>query len=177
MLKIRTFILALSLTPLLAISWQLPGQSQTSVSVGTGGSESGAGNIGSNVINFDGSPSPVQKTADGQIVRVKFGQFKPIDPQVANRANSAAASIPALTNLSKESLTNAGVNPAFANSFSSIIVKSGEVNKVNAYQLNAAIIEHNQIVESGSPVINSPEFVGASNALRALREALRPDFP
>ncbi|MTJ49604.1 hypothetical protein [Dolichospermum sp. UHCC 0259] len=42
MLKIRTFILAITLTPLLAINWQQAGQSQTSPSVGTAGSMSGA---------------------------------------------------------------------------------------------------------------------------------------
>ena len=42
MLKIRTFILAITLTPLLAINWQQPSQSQTSPSLGTAGSMSGA---------------------------------------------------------------------------------------------------------------------------------------
>ncbi|MDK2409665.1 hypothetical protein QHH11_07420 [Aphanizomenon sp. PH219] len=46
MLKIRTFILALTLTPLLAINWQQPSQSQTSPSLGTAGGMSGGGNIG-----------------------------------------------------------------------------------------------------------------------------------
>ena len=46
MLKIRTFILALSLTPLLALNWQTPSPAQTSPSVGTAGSMSGGGNTG-----------------------------------------------------------------------------------------------------------------------------------
>ncbi|QSV71162.1 MAG: hypothetical protein HEQ20_10825 [Aphanizomenon flos-aquae KM1D3_PB] len=46
MLKIRTFILALTLTPLLAINWQQPSQSQTWPSLGTAGGMSGGGNIG-----------------------------------------------------------------------------------------------------------------------------------
>jgi hypothetical protein len=46
MLKIRTFILALGITPLLAINWQLPSQSQTSPSLGTAGSMSGGGTTG-----------------------------------------------------------------------------------------------------------------------------------
>jgi hypothetical protein len=47
MLKIRTFILALIVTPLLAINWQLPSKSQTSPSLGTAGSMSGGGTTGS----------------------------------------------------------------------------------------------------------------------------------
>jgi hypothetical protein len=44
MLKIRTFILALSLFPILSLSWQLPNQAQTnSPSKGTAGSLSGGG--------------------------------------------------------------------------------------------------------------------------------------
>ncbi|MFN6152961.1 hypothetical protein [Anabaena sp. AL09] len=46
MLKIRTFILALSLTPLLALNWQTPSPAQTSPSGGSAGSLSG-GNAGS----------------------------------------------------------------------------------------------------------------------------------
>jgi len=42
MLKIRTFILALSLTPLLALNWQTSSPAQTSPSLGTAGSMSGA---------------------------------------------------------------------------------------------------------------------------------------
>jgi hypothetical protein len=43
MLKIKTCILSLSLTPLLAINWQLPSFAQSSPSLGTAGSQSGAG--------------------------------------------------------------------------------------------------------------------------------------
>jgi len=46
MLKIRTFILALSLTPLLALNWQTSSSAQTSPSVGTAGGMSGGGNTG-----------------------------------------------------------------------------------------------------------------------------------
>ena len=46
MLKIRTFILALSLTPLLALNWQTTSPAQTSPSGGSAGSLSG-GNAGS----------------------------------------------------------------------------------------------------------------------------------
>jgi len=61
MLNIRTFILALSLTPLLSMNWQLPSQAQSSPSVGNAGGMSGSptpsspslGNGGS----MSGSPS------------------------------------------------------------------------------------------------------------------------
>jgi hypothetical protein len=42
MLKIKTCILSLSLTPLLAINWQLPSFAQSAPSLGTAGSQSGA---------------------------------------------------------------------------------------------------------------------------------------
>jgi len=56
MLKIRTFILALTLTPVLALNWQQPGQSQTSPSTGQAGSMSGAPSLGS-AGSMSGSPS------------------------------------------------------------------------------------------------------------------------
>ncbi len=48
MLKIRTFVIALLLTPLISFTWQLTNQAQTnSPSKGTAGSASGGGNTGS----------------------------------------------------------------------------------------------------------------------------------
>ncbi|QSV66461.1 MAG: hypothetical protein HEQ12_05510 [Aphanizomenon flos-aquae DEX188] len=56
MLKIRTFILALTLTPVLALNWQQPGQSQTFPSTGQAGSMSGAPSMGS-AGSMSGNPS------------------------------------------------------------------------------------------------------------------------
>jgi hypothetical protein len=52
MLKIRTLILVLSLTPLLSLNWQLPSQAQKSPSVGTAGGQSGGGTTGSSVTPY-----------------------------------------------------------------------------------------------------------------------------
>ena len=63
MLKIRTLILVLSLTPLLSLNWQLPSQAQKSPSVGTAGGQSGGGTIGGSGTT---NSNPSVGTAGGQ---------------------------------------------------------------------------------------------------------------
>ncbi|MGB3418855.1 MAG: hypothetical protein WBA52_00205 [Dolichospermum sp.] len=63
MLKIRTLILVLSLTPLLSLNWQLPSQAQKSPSVGTAGGQSGGGTTGGSGTT---NSNPSVGTAGGQ---------------------------------------------------------------------------------------------------------------
>jgi hypothetical protein len=101
MLKIRTFILALSLAPLLSVAWQLPNQAQVnSVSKGSAGTPSGGGTTGSSGTVFSAppisiniaplagaSPSVTVSTGAGGVINIV------VAPAASNAVNAAAAAI------------------------------------------------------------------------------------
>jgi hypothetical protein len=101
MLKIRTFILALSLAPLLSVAWQLPNQAQVnSPSKGSAATPSGGGTTGSSGTVFSAppistniaplagaSPSVTVSTGAGGVINIV------VAPAASNAVNAAAAAI------------------------------------------------------------------------------------
>jgi hypothetical protein len=101
MLKIRTFILALSLAPLLSVAWQLPNQAQvSSPSKGSAATPSGGGTTGSSGTVFSAppistniaplagaSPSVTVSTGAGGVINIV------VAPAASNAVNAAAAAI------------------------------------------------------------------------------------
>ena len=92
MLKIRTFILALSLTPLLALNWQTTSPAQTSPSGGSAGSLSG-GNAGSlsggnaGGLSGGGINQPPGNTVTDDIPGGNAGGQSGADQETANNGN------------------------------------------------------------------------------------------
>jgi len=101
MLKIRTFILALSLAPLLSVAWQLPNQAQvSSPSKGSAATPSGGGTTGSSGTVFSAppistniaplagaSPSVTVSTGAGGVINIV------VAPAASNAVNATAAAI------------------------------------------------------------------------------------
>jgi len=101
MLKIRTFILALSLAPLLSVAWQLPNQAQVnSPSKGSAATPSGGGTTGSSGTVFSAppistniaplagaSPSVTVSTGAGGVINIV------VAPAASNAVNATAAAI------------------------------------------------------------------------------------
>ncbi|MBS9388411.1 MAG: hypothetical protein HEQ33_05695 [Dolichospermum sp. WA123] len=89
MLKIRTFILALSLTPLLALNWQTSSSAQTSPSVGTAGSMSGGGNTGT--MNTSPSVGTAGSTSGGGSNSTSGNTVSNPNPSVGNAGGQSGA--------------------------------------------------------------------------------------
>ena len=111
MLKIRTLILVLSLTPLLSLNWQLPSQAQKSPSVGTAGGQSGGGTTGGSGTNNQNNQqnntglSPISESPKITVIPGENGSvtlsIAPATQQTLNQAFNAQ-----INNLSNLSSSN-----------------------------------------------------------------------
>jgi hypothetical protein len=165
MLKIRTLILVLSLTPLLSLNWQLPSQAQKSPSVGTAGGQSGGGTIGgSGTTNSNPSVdntglSPISESPKITVIPGENGSVTlSIAPATQQTLNQALAT--AIENLSSSNPDLLVVNllnrddqqaaQAVAKQIAETLIKAG-VSQQSAEALTNALAELNR---SGSVDIN-----------------------
>jgi hypothetical protein len=110
MLKIRTFILALSLTPLLALNWQTPSPAQTSPSVGTAGSMSGGGNTGA--MNTSPSVGTAGSMSGGGSNSTSGNTVSNPSPSVGNAGGQSGAGNETANNGNPEENTSPSVGNA-----------------------------------------------------------------
>jgi len=165
MLKIRTLILVLSLTPLLSLNWQLPSQAQKSPSVGTAGGQSGGGTTGGSGTNNQNNQqnntglSPISESPKITVIPGENGSVTlSIAPATQQTLNQALAT--AIENLSSSNPDLLVVNllnrddqqaaQAVAKQIAETLIKAG-VSQQSAEALTNALAELNR---SGSVDIN-----------------------
>jgi hypothetical protein len=125
MLKIRTFILALSLTPLLALNWQTSSSAQTSPSVGTAGSMSGGGNTGT--MNTSPSVGTAGSMSGGGSNSTSGNTVSNPNPSVGNAGGQSGAGNETANNADNGGNNNEGNNQNPSGSGETLIPRASSI--------------------------------------------------
>ena len=125
MLKIRTFILALSLTPLLALNWQTSSPAQTSPSVGTAGSMSGGGNTGT--MNTSPSVGTAGSMSGGGSNSTSGNTVSNPNPSVGNAGGQSGAGNETANNADNGGNNNEGNNQNPSGSGETLIPRASSI--------------------------------------------------